>query len=386
MAISQSRIKLPDLVTIKQENFSSASDTETVANVKSLSSAQTVSKKSILAQPTVKNDNPTSSPLSIFEDILCNGFKPLNIRLPKFRISLFRDLNFGFNVTICGKKKTLRPIDTALEIAKPLATGRAFLPAAKESLLNNIIAADGRSAMRNLGLGGALPDCLLGNTKGRLVNNTGPVGGSLKSKLSLLDLLNSSSCAGTVLAQPGINTTVSDLTMSAMLDNMIKADTNTAVGFTSTMMADAHNREMMLGGMKQTLTAKNDNSTNDKLLLASTVFSNSTPSQVNTQSVYIRTDGSQILDNLAKNDVTHNSPVTQTKYTMAALDTIDPNWSRDTEGNTNLYKTKDNSTMVSMSSSTLLSTQPKGLNLSGNVVTELDRTKQIAVVNMHHVA
>lgn len=381
MAISEDRLGISQLTKIAKSNYANTSDTSDIST-KSLSETTPVVKSSILGSLTKKNNSTVNESLSIFEDVLCNGFKPLNLRLPNLKLSLFRDLNFDFGINVCGKSKIINPIDTAFNLAKPLMARKPLLTVAKEGLLNNIIKADTKSSMKALGLGNNIPDCLLNGTKGQLVNSTDLLGNSLKSKLNLLNLLNNNNCGSSIINKTGVNQTVATLSVASVLGALTNSDMNTATNYVTSMLSIDSNRETVLSGTSKTLNTKNDSSIDKKLLLVSTMYDNDTDmKRKDRESIYVRTDSTIVLQNLDKTNNTSNSPVSDGIILTKSLDTIDPNWSRDSEGNTNMYKVSNNSRLNDISTKTMASRQPMVNNTGSTNSTSIDPFGQIAILN-----
>ena len=292
----------------------------------------------IKPQPT----NIGSSALSIFEDTLCKGLTLPSLGLPKFNLSLLRDLDF--EMSLCGKSIKLNPIDAMLNITKPLGNKKDLLSKSNEKILNKFIDTDTKQLLKSAGLNSRDCNPLVGLN-------------SYKDKF------------------------ISDMSATNIIDSLSVDDSGIAVPYVSNMLADNNSRSSTLTGISRSLSYANDDTVDNKLLLASSASSSaSNPQNRNIESIQLRTDSNLILSNLSNTSTTTNSPTSDAINLTNGLDVVDPNWSKDNEGNTNLYRTAGNERLASVSNSYITSRQPIN-NTTGSVTTNLSRYDQIAIVN-----
>ena len=394
MAISENRLSTTNLTDMLNTNLASIA----TYDYSSITSKALNSVKEPLSSLVDNSPMPTSGPLlsaldklkpqptnigssalSIFEDTLCKGLSLPSLGLPKFNLSLFRDLDF--EMSLCGKSIKLNPIDAILNITKPLGNKKDLLSKSNEKILNKFIDTDTKQLLKSAGLNSSMSDCYLNRTKNGLVNGSNGYGNTLTSKLNMNNLLNSRDCNPLVGLNSYKDKFISDMSATNIIDSLSVDDSGIAVPYVSNMLADNNSRSSTLTGISRSLSYANDDTVDNKLLLASSASSSaSNPQNRNIESIQLRTDSNLILNNLSNTSTTTNSPTSDAVNLTNGLDVVDPNWSRDSEGNTNLYRTAGNERLASVSNSYITSRQPIN-NTTGSVTTNLSRYDQIAIVN-----
>lgn len=393
---------------------------------------------------SAKNLSFNTRSLGFFENLLCGNFPGLGLRLPNF-LGMIKDINLGFNMTVCNKSKYMNPIDFALSAKDAIRNPRSILEGFGignyDSLLKNHL-------QKELGPLGIMntPDCLMNNSRWYSRGMTGPFGMGLDDRMWLLNLLAGNNCAGMMYRNnsfsPGISgmSSYNILNMLSEYDNpySYEAMNNLYVrnGYStslaaSRMIGNGDNRFIynQTGMVARTYTTGSDEDFRTVLGYDTYYGNNANQELINkysssnvvgkrndispTHLIAMRTDTSNMFKSMATTDTKGNNPVENFKNMVLVANVADPNWNRDQEGNISMYKTRNNpaikelstkyittrmpqvpSTFISQSSGPSTSTstgskspigggtvQENNEFLTGNVTTRLDLAHQMAIVN-----
>lgn len=171
-----------------------------------------------------------SSSIGIFGNILCGKIPSPNITLPSLNLNFLRDLDFDFDVVICGESKKMNPLDAALSVKKELTNIKGFITTVKETKFKDLVNDRLNVFSKTLGLPKDINDCLFGDMIGDSYGNNGPYGDSLRDRITLMDLLNRDNCknkfAGNFLSPLEQNDSLNKLAALGLLDKFVKYDNN----------------------------------------------------------------------------------------------------------------------------------------------------------------
>lgn len=414
MAISEDRLKIAEVTKSTVSNFQSRVD-KPFESLESLQNAANAINSNIegtingfmsgfeskatsfLDKFIPKNLSLNTNQLGFFENILCGKLPSLDLRLPKFKMDMFKDINFSFDVTICGKSKQVNPIDAALSIVDKLRnSGNLF---AGRAGLNQLIESALRNKLSDLGIMG-LPDCILDSSRWGSRSYGDPLGGSLYNKMLVNDMLGVNGCAGDILRSLGLNEGINKVVMSNIFSKLSGADATMAYNALLKLMGSDP-----LGasyGMSSVLGSANNPYVWNQMGMAYNGYSNQNdvdflkilnfdqssllgvnPNISNNELVNLRTDSSNMFSNLSNSNINYNDPASGLKQVIMTANLVDPNWNKDNEGNISLYKTRNNSTLANLSNSYLQSNIGSKYKdpLTGVYTTNLDAIQQISVVN-----
>lgn len=119
--------------------------------------------------------------LGFFENILCGKLPNLGLRLGEALKALFKGLNFSLNMTICGKSSLLNPIDGVLAITKQIKKVPHLLDGYRSQFISGLLNKEVMSIAKVIGLG-KTANRLYDMVNRKAYTNTNKVGYSLGTK------------------------------------------------------------------------------------------------------------------------------------------------------------------------------------------------------------
>lgn len=380
MAIEEDRIQLDTITKLNKLDFEEAGANDATTNTtkpvdtslpKSIQNKE--DKKSILEKPTKIEETPINKALGTASDILCDTLDDLPeiIRIDKYAKSNNRKLE-KIN-TKCTAGGTM--IDNLLTTFEPVKRLINILPLAKEGRLDEII----KNEMSLYRQYNDNPEFLLNSIKSGLLKTVDSIGGSIKQKLHINEMLKT--CNAKNLNKYVNNTDyMSEITLAALLDmitclgvTVMAKFLQEAIGFNDS------SKKFLISSIYQTLKKDNDPNVEDKLLLLYTIKSLDTDA-ISTLEITTKGITDLVLENINNSKVKSSSPGSDYKNIISSLDALDSNWKKDDEGNTNYYRVKDNKRILELAIKTNLNSL-NDVNLNGVVDLDLDEKKTLLVLS-----
>lgn len=405
MAIGDDRVGVSSLTESYTIDFTSANDTirnatksvsDLVNDGVNILNGVSDKAKDVLVKPIVKEMNVDTSSLGMFGSILCGKIPSLNIRWPSFDFEF--DLGFdGFDIEICGKTKNINPIDTALTIVDSLKNPKKFIGELKSDALNKLLDSEIGRQIGGFGLN-RLPDCLLDRSKWDLINGdfAGP-GYSLESRIDLFDRLNLNDCFSAIASQLGAPRLIKESVLTNILDSLTGNDEKMASNFF--VSSYKSNRSSTLSSVRGSFLKNSTGNYIPKLdFIASTIgdgdisnvpniisSSSSSPTYSYGSTIkptdvsYLRLDAAMAMNTL-KNMKDEEVKLVDPNKTILAINTLDPKWNRDSDGNLTSYKLSNNKVMGAASEKMVLSKKPN-VALNGVANSNLNLMDELYIIN-----
>lgn len=440
MAISEDRLKVAEITKATTSNFNETIDKpfeefENTFNSVSQSVEGTINdsltgfeKKvsGILEDVTPKNLSFNTKSLGVFENLLCGKLPSLNLRLPSFKTDIFPDLNFGFNMTICGKSKQVNPMDAALSVVDAIKNPSNVVSELKSDVFDKLVSDNLKDSLRGLGISG-LPDCIMDTSRWDAAANNDIFGFSLSDKMDINNLVNKfDGCAGNVARQSINSSSISRVTNTSILSKLSGTSKYVASNGMSAMIAKnsysaASGTSHMLGSDNnqyidnQVYMVSNNYTTDDdidfKAILQNDEFDHSgvrpsVPFSFRTASleenenvtkiiglkdgvtadevIALRTDSTNMFNSIGQIELNYDDPKEKLKEIIMTANVIDPYWNRDQQGNLSLYKTGNNNNMKKLADQYITSNENKieiSNALTGTVTTDLNAAHHISIIN-----
>lgn len=362
---------------VDSTNVKSLSELSGETNYDKLGDLSSYNSNDLICLPTVKDHDSNMESMGQFENIFCCKYPPLNVRIPKYKLDLDRDLDFGFVVDICGESKKINPLDYYMKAVSFINQNPGILSSDANTRLRALLSSDMVQKMNIAGLGSVIPNCILEKTGGFLSNvgSANGSGGSLSLRRKLDQTLSKDKCARLVASQVGLYDFLSTSNQSHFVNMIMDGDpTRAETYFAAVLGVEAQRITFMLGYASSYREAYAYNQTYSKLSAFNKLIKND---QIKAEDkMYCVVKAEDVLDSLA-NDETEDKDLETIEKT---LDFISPDWDKDELGNKNLFKTKDNTTIADLARNRLLSLEPE-LDLDGVYETELTNDHHIAIIN-----
>lgn len=370
MAILADRFGGKSIVPLTTTTFDSASDSATRESAAALSSmeANSTPKTLLNNNPDAKPRGPLEDLLGLFNDVMCNGLIPYDLRLDTLLKRLLRNLGLGIDIGLgCLANGIL--LDQLLG-RKPFSfltagLGLDGLSFNAQSLLGMMFNAETMAMLSRMGYGGALSPCSINNMQGLLGRQLGFNGLGLNQRLGMMGLLNNrmGNCNSNYYTTTNNNWIVSQVTTAGVINNLSTLDTALAIKYIQTMMANnqytntnnaatfaetMYNRSVILGGLKTAVGGEVDPNIESKLQLLTVVKTSTQDSKI----ISLEAGSTMgVTDNVLKaisNSTYHsNSPSTDLNNIITGLDNLDPNWNK-IDGETNFSKVLDNGRITNL--------------------------------------
>jgi len=390
MSISKDRLGFEKISSLTQTDFNTKKDVTgalTTSSNKSTSSA-VASKPSVLDKPKIDTTSNADKVKGNFGPQDCS----IDLSLPKFKKIEFGNINTDFdlgidigdinNYTICGTstKDVKGNVDNLLRNIKKTDDGYNILDSTREGKLDSTIDDIVDDKIRSGNINDYMdPDKLNTNVKMGLNKVTGVTGVPIKSKLNLDTSLS--------VCNPGVNATGSieqdSLLSRSVLTSMIETVSCLGPGYTVGFLEDVvevndGTRFTILKSLKDSMVKDSDPDVEKKLLIAKSIRE---IDDVPADDVSTRGSTDKILDNVSKSKSTSNSPVSDYINLTTSLDSVDPTWDKDDEGNINYYRSKNNDRLNYLAGSYVENNYTADQVYDGNVTTVVDRPVGILVAN-----
>jgi len=387
MAIPADRVLVDTITSLTQVAFDNKSDTTAT---KTSSASIAGSTANTTTQPGTLGSNGTKSvfsqadkPVIPQSDVAIGNVDPYsnaNIDLPKaykksasslvMDRSLLNYTNTPFSSNLSATDKLLTGNKRIVQISKTIYPS-------DESKIDKLVDTVGKTQLGNEFKKYMNQDMFKAKIKSGLSRTNSPIGDTLRSKTNLTKFI--SPCKG-VNFDSNIDLTglFNKNFLSSLLEGILCQGVDSVVLFVQNVIKiDAVNAPGILNAMTDTLNKDNDTSVVQKLM-AMKVIKDNVPDS--TASVYTRGITDKVLKNIDSSGSETNSSVSQYLNTTTALDSFDPNWDKDYQGNIDVSKIVGNRTMGNMAGNYLAS-QPGTNVYDGTVNNTIGRNESIAIVN-----
>lgn len=368
MAIAEDRLTTKSLVKLDKIDYASFVDSLDVKSLSEMSSLATDFLGDIDGYVNNLFNNPIlgaihnliNEAIGIFENVICCEYPSLSVRLPSYKTSLNRNLNMSWNISICGKSKTINPIDTILSAIGFVQSNPGILSGDKDAILRAVLTSDLVRKMNILGLGTVIPDCILDKTGASLSSyySTRGTGASLSTRRRLANLINKDKCARLVASQVGLFGALESYNNSHLINMILEGDpTKGSTYFYALLGMDQYRINNLMGYSQSFTYTYSYQQTYTKLA----VFSQAKSAGLITDKdkAYMSGKASDVLDALSQDETKDK----KLDVVLDTLDMIDPTWNKDDLGNTNLSVTKDNETMYELAKQKLQSSNDATISI-----------------------
>lgn len=354
-----------------------------------LSDLSSFDPNSLIDLPSLKDHDIELEALGQFGNPFCCKYPPLNLRLPNYKIDLSRNLDFTFTVEVCGESKTIDPIDYLMKATSFVNQNPGIFSSDASTRLRALLSSDLVQKMNIAGLGSVIPDCILDKVGGYLSNVGSPYGnaGTLSTRKRIDNALSKDKCARLVASQVGLYDFLSAANNSHFINMVLDGDPTRAETYFSAVLGVELQRISFMTGYSQSFREEYAvNQTYAKLEVFNTLVTSGKITQADR--AYCIVNSEDVLTSIAQ-DETENKDIDNV---ITALDFMSPDWNRDEEGNTNLYKTKGNEVMAELAINKLLSssgsksstTDPDNPDVDDTI--DLDGVYETILSNEHHIA
>lgn len=387
MAINDSNRVISSGVTkLEKKNYATEIDKINIKSLSELASGVIPGKlpdlssfnaNDLICTPVLKDHDLELEALGQFGNPFCCKYPPLNLRLPNYKIDLDRNLDFTFNVDVCGESKKINPIDYLMKASSFVNQNPSIFSKDANTRLRALLSSDMVQKMNIAGLGSVIPDCILDKVGGFLSNVGSPYGdgGSLSLRKRLDQALSKDKCARLVASQVGLYDFLSAANNSHFINMIMDGDPTRAETYFSAVMGIELQRISFMTGYSQSFREEYAvNQTYTKLSAFNALVANDKITEADR--VYCIVDSEDVLSSLDQDETENKNLDTIAK----ALDFMSPDWNKDDEGHKNLYKTKDNTVMADLANNKLLSLDEE-IDLDGIYETVLNNEHHIAIIN-----
>lgn len=387
MAINDSNRVISSGVTkLEKKNYATEVDKTEVKSLSELASGSIPGKlddlsnfnaNDLICTPVLKDHDLELEALGQFGNPFCCKYPPLNLRLPNYNIDLDRNLDFTFNVEVCGESKKINPIDYLMKASSFVNQNPGIFSKDANTRLRALLSSDMVQKMNIAGLGSVIPDCILDKVGGFLSNVGSPYGdgGSLSLRKRLDQALSKDKCARLVASQVGLYDFLSAANNSHFINMIMDGDPTRAETYFSAVLGLELQRISFMTGYSQSFREEYAvNQTYVKLSAFNTLIANGNITEADR--AYCVVASEDVLSSLDQDETENKDLDTISK----ALDFMSPDWNKDDAGHKNLYKTKDNVVMADLANNKLLSLDEE-IDLDGIYETVLNNEHHIAIIN-----
>ena len=405
MAIGDDRVGVKGITDSHTLDFTGANDsikslTKSVSDYANggvnILNGVTNKTKNVLSKPKVKEMNVDTSNLGMFESILCGKIPSLNIRWPSFGF----EFNTGFDrfdIEICGKTKNINPVDTALTIVDGLTSPKRFAGELKNSTINGLLDTEIGNQLRNFGLN-VIPECLMDRTRWDMINGDfAGIGTPIEERIDLYKRMNLEGCLKDIAKQSGVPRIVRESVITNILDSLTGYTDNGANAYFnnaygnhgSTTLSSARSSFLKnsTGNYLPKLTFFSNTIGNGNTASVPNIISSTSSSPVYSYNDNIKKEdlasirldtkmAMNSLNNMSDDEVQLIDP----NKTILAINTFDPNWNRDSDGNLTSYKLSNNKAMSVASERMVLSKKPT-IELNGEANSNLNLMDELYIIN-----
>ena len=425
--IAKNLLKMKDTLSSAKDKFSSAAGTggnltsafqkasETANKVKSASSSTSLlssvtdSINSTLDKFTNTISNTANGVAGLFSKVACGGSGSSAISSITSKISGFSNLsaslkmdkyksllnigkankitfNTNINVTVCGKTKSLNPLDAISSVSNFIKKNPSILSSPKETLLRALVK-DELVTKLGLGqLGKVIQKCIVDKVLEYLNTNDYGSGPTLRSKNTLNSLLNQDACLSSIAKLPLVSKYLSNASTVALINVLINKDKNTTQDLIEALLTVTGQRDTALGGLASAIAYAKDYNTRAKMKLLYSVFKNKSNNITYKDYLCVKTSSSKVLEKLdeekEKSNTQTNDPVNDFKEITDTLDIVDPSWRADN----NYSNVSCNKSLADLATRTLNANSTTPDFSTGVFKTELKQEHYIAIINKFHSA
>ena len=406
--IASNVLKIKDKLNTAKDKFGSIkssienakeSTLKSVANSSAVSSVQD-GTASVLEKFTNKDSN-SGGLTGLFADAICgkspsrlNSLQnfsnlPSGIKTEKYKslLNLGKSNKLGFdlsfNATICGKTKSINPIDAVTKVANYIRKNPSVLKSPKETLLRSLAKGE---IIEKLGLGSlgkVIQSCLIDKIIGDMNSNDYGAGPTLRSKNTLKNLLNQDQCMASIANLPLVSKWLSNSSTMALINTLLNKDKNTTQDLIEALLLVTGQRDSALGGLASAIASATDYNTRAKLQMVNKIFKNPKNKITSKDYISVKTDSSTVLKQLDKekenSNPQTNNPSQDFTEIKETLDILDKSWNQDD----NYYKVTGNKSLKDLACRTLMS-KTNEINLTGVYTTKLEPEHHITIINTFH--
>lgn len=322
-----------------------------------------------ILSPLKKIELPFSSEASgLLDNLLCLKIPDIDFRLPKFKLDIFKDWDFDFNMKVCGESKKINPVDAALSVVEKFKNPQSFVNDLKKDVIDKLVNDNVNKILGNFGANN-LVDCLLGDSLSGVADANGILGNSLSDKSLLKKLLDMKGCGGEFIRNQANNYGLNNITMKTVIDkitatkdslvsNQILSETRNIDPIStsraiSTMMASSENISEIYTKMDAIESSYYFGMSNiDKNNMLDNILNNTSHVVQNSVSIMekvnLQTNSTNMFKSIANEVIDVKDKVETFNNVILTADLIDNNWNKDDNGDINLYKLKDNKNIATL--------------------------------------
>lgn len=319
--------------------------------------------------PIKKIELPFSSETSgLLDNLLCLKIPDIDFRLPKFKLDIFKDWDFDFNMKVCGESKKINPVDAALSVVEKFKNPQSFVNDLKKDVIDKLVKDNVNKILGNFGANN-LVDCLLGDSLSGIADYNGVLGNSLSDKSLLKKLLDMKGCGGEFIRNQANSYGLNNITMKTVMEkitatkdslvsNQIMSETRNIDPIStsraiSTMMASSENISEIYTKMDAIQSSYYFGISNiDKNNMLDNILNNTSHVVQDNVSIMekvnLQTNSTNMFKSIANEVIYAKDKVETFNNVILTADLIDNNWNKDDNGNLNLYKLKDNKNIVTL--------------------------------------
>lgn len=396
-----SKVNTSSFQSITESAKKAASNVSGVSTLSSIAS----SINSKLDKFTNVISNVANSVTGFFSDALCgksvssitsgiSGFSNLSasLKMDKYKslLNIGNSCKIGFNsninVTVCGKTKSINPLDAISSVSNFIRKYPSILTSPKETLLRALVKDELVTKLGLGNLGTIIQKCVIDKVLDDVNSNDYGAGPTLRSKNTLKSLLNQDACLSSLAKLPLVSKYLSNASTVALINLLLNKDKNTLEDLINALMTVTGQRGTALAGLAGALAYAKDYNTRAKMKLLNSVFKNKSNHITAKDYVAVKVDATKVLSKLdeekEKSNPQTNDPVNEFKEINDTLNIVDPNWNKDN----NYHKVSGNATMADLAERTLQANSTTPEFSSTTVTTELKPEHYIAIINKFHAA
>lgn len=370
MAITSDRVDLSAISNVAKSVYNKASDTEAIKTASSLASMKPQKrKKSILDTVQQKAISSTGTDIIGVTEDDCDALS--SMRSGNLGAGNNRNLNSGISTVDCtipvtGSDIISVVLDKALSMVPALLLKKSPLNSSHEKKINSLISSTVKQSLRAININTSDPLCLLNNSKGGLSNGMSNIGFTVGSKNKIGNLLsNNGNCLNGTLSLTDGGLAMVGIAYAGTINVLSRMGVEHTVGFANEINDDPVKREHFYSGYKSSINGRDDANIENKLLLLD-VFKKNTNDENQKKRELVMTLGTtdSTIKAISNSKKTSNSPISDYRYTTRALSSMDPNWNKDIDGNTNYSRMKGNKRMSALADSSLKSSNSESTDFT----------------------
>lgn len=294
--------------------------------------------------------------------------------------------NSNINITVCGKTKSINPLDAISSVSNYIKKNPSILNNTKETLLRSLVKDELVTKLGLGNLGKIVQTCIIDKVLDDVNSSDYGSGPTLRSKNTLRNLLNQDACLRSLAKTPLVSKYLSNASVVSLINVLLNKDKNTTQDLVEALLTVAGQRDTALYGLASAIAYAKDYNTRAKTKLVYSVFKNKSNTFTAKDYLCVRTDASKVLDKLdeekEKSNPQTNDPVNDFKELTETLDILDPSWK---DGN-NYHKVKCNKSLADLAERTLSANSTTPDFTTSDLTTNLKQEHYIAIINKFHSA